>query len=74
MDSSDDNSITNEDEDLKELEDVEDVSGSQVQLEDAKEDIAVTFKDLVSLMFLKHRLVSASFVEKRCFGLAFCKV
>lgn len=54
MDSSDDNSITNEDQDLNELEDVEDVPGSQVQLEDAKEDIAVTFKDLVSLMFLKH--------------------
>lgn len=53
MDSSDDNSITNEDQDLNELEDVEDVSGSQVQLEDAKEDVAVTFKDLVSLMFLK---------------------
>lgn len=52
MDSSDDNSITNEDQDLNEL---EDVSGSQVQLEDAKEDIAVTFKDLVSLMFLKLR-------------------
>lgn len=53
MDSSDDNSITNEDQDLNELEDVEDVSGSQVQLEDAKEDVAVTFKDLVSLIVLK---------------------
>lgn len=53
MDSSDDNSITNEDQDLNELEDVEDVSCLQVQVEDAKEDIAVTFKDLVSLMFLK---------------------
>lgn len=50
MDSSDDNSITNEDQDLNEL---EDVSGIQVQVEDEKEDIAVTFKDLVSLMFLK---------------------
>lgn len=51
MESSDDNSATNEDQDLNELEDVEDVSGSLVQLGDAKEDIAVTFKDLVSVMF-----------------------
>lgn len=46
--SDDDNSVTNEDQDLNEL---EDVSGSLVQLEDAKEDIEVTFKDLVSVMF-----------------------